>query len=74
MTTAPDFRTPDGCPHCSPLHAPPQSRPWGVYVAADRDGDNQPVRLHIQPSDGAHVAESDAAWLRWLINDSGWER
>jgi hypothetical protein len=37
-------------------------------VAADRDGDGQPVSLVVGPSNGAHVAESDAAWLRCLIN------
>jgi hypothetical protein len=35
----------------------------------ERDGDRQPIRLIVQPTDGSHVAESDAEWVRWLLND-----
>lgn len=63
MTDQPE----DACPHCSPTHEPPESRPWGVYVSPQRDGDGQPTHLVVQPSNGAHVAESDAAWLWQLI-------
>ncbi len=39
-------------------------------VAPDRDGDGQPTHLRVAPSNGAHVAESDAAWLWQLIRDA----
>lgn len=57
----------DSCEHCSPTHERPESRPWGVYVAPHRDGDGQPTHLVVQPSNGAHVAQSDADWLWQLI-------
>lgn len=57
------------CPHCPDGHARPRSRPWGVFVASDRDRDGQPTHLYVAPSNGAHVAESDAEWLRALINE-----
>lgn len=56
------------CPHCPDGHDSPLCKPWGVYVAPTRDGDGQPTTLHVAPSNGAHVAESDAEWLRTLIN------
>ncbi|MFC6080997.1 hypothetical protein [Sphaerisporangium aureirubrum] len=56
------------CPHCPDGHARPLSRSWGVYVAATRDGDGQPTTIHVARSDGSHVAESDAAWIRQLID------
>lgn len=59
----------DACPHCSPTHSPPESRPWGVYVSPQRDGDGQPTHLTVMPSNGAHVAQSDADWLWQLIRD-----
>lgn len=59
------------CPHCDPAHTDPRSHPWGVYVGPERDGDGQPTTLHIKPSDGAHVADSDAAWLWELIRTHG---
>lgn len=58
------------CPHCDPEHRAPTSRPWNVHVGPERDSDGQPVRLYVQPSNGAHVAESDAAWLWQLIRDA----
>lgn len=60
---------PDTCLHCGEDgHGSPLRRPWGVYVGAERDGDGQPTTIHVAPSNGAHVAESDAEWLRALIN------
>jgi hypothetical protein len=58
----------DTCLHCGDGHTRPTGRYWGVYVAPARDGDGQPTTLHVAPSDGAHVAESDAEWLRALID------
>ncbi|WP_030757685.1 hypothetical protein [Streptomyces sp. NRRL F-5135] len=51
-------------------HTPPSggSQPWGVYVASERDGDGQPTHLIVARSAGAHVAESDAAWIRQRLN------
>ena len=59
------------CPHCDPAHTDPRSHPWGVYVGPERDGDGQPTTLYVKPSDGAHVADSDAEWLWQLIRDHG---
>lgn len=55
------------CPHCPDAHGSPHRASWGVRVDELRDGDGQPVRLIVQPSDGAHVAEEDAVWLFLLI-------
>lgn len=59
------------CPHCPDGHRDPTSRPWGVFVASDRDADGQPTHLYVAPSGGAHVAESDAEWLWNLIREAG---
>lgn len=59
------------CPHCDPTHTDPTAHPWGVYVGPERDGDGQPTTLCVKPSDGAHVAESDAQWLWQLIRTHG---
>jgi len=59
----------DACLHCSPTHTRPESRPWGVYVAPERDGDDQPTHLVVMPTNGAHVAQSDADWLWQIIRD-----
>lgn len=57
----------DRCSHCPDGHADPRRKPWSVWVGPERDGDGQPTTLHVAPSSGAHVAESDAEWLRELI-------
>lgn len=58
------------CPHCPDGHTAAASgaQPWGVYIAADRDGDGQPIRLHVERTGGAHIAESDAEWVRSRLN------
>lgn len=58
------------CPHCPDGHTLPTqgSQPWGVYVADARDGDEQPTTIHVGRSGGAHVAESDAQWIRDRLN------
>ncbi|MFF2852676.1 hypothetical protein ACFVT5_41245 [Streptomyces sp. NPDC058001] len=58
------------CPHCPDGHTPADSgsQPWGVYVAADRDGDGQPTQIIVARSAGTHVAESDAEWVRQKLN------
>lgn len=58
------------CPHCDPEHRDPTSRPWNVRVGPERDSDGQPVYLYAQPTNGAHVAESDAEWLWQLIRSA----
>lgn len=60
--------TDSSCEHCPDGHADPTSRPWGVYVAAERDGDGQPIYLRVQPTAGQHVAKSDAEWVRERLN------
>ena len=59
-----------GCPHCLDGHTPPDggSQPWAVWVSAACDGDGQPTTIHVARSGGAHVAESDAEWIRKRLN------
>lgn len=58
------------CEHCPDGHTPADSgsQPWGVRVADDRDSDGQPTHLIVVRSGGAHVAESDAEWIRQRLN------
>jgi hypothetical protein len=58
----------DPCSHCPDGHQPPHRRPWAVWVAEARDGDGQPTTIHVSRSDGAHVAEEDAQWIRDVLN------
>ncbi|MFJ6729431.1 hypothetical protein ACIQPQ_31465 [Streptomyces sp. NPDC091281] len=67
----PEQPAPDmDCPHCPDGHTLPTSgsQPWSAWVAADRDGDGQPTHLIVARSAGAHVAESDADWVRLQLN------
>ncbi|MFI0162292.1 hypothetical protein ACH4OH_28165 [Streptomyces albidoflavus] len=58
------------CRHCPDGHTPPTggSQPWAAWLAADRDGDGQPTTIHVARTGGAHVAESDAQWVRDRLN------
>lgn len=57
------------CPHCPDGHTPPDhGQTWGAYVGSDRDGDGQPMQIIVARSAGAHVAESDAEWVRARLN------
>ncbi|MFF3094190.1 hypothetical protein [Streptomyces cyaneofuscatus] len=58
------------CPHCPDGHTPPDggSQPWSAYLGPERDGDGQPTTIHVGRSGGAHVAESDAQWIRERLN------
>lgn len=58
------------CEHCPDGHTPPDggSQPWGVWVGPARDGDGQPTTIHVARTGGAHVAESDADWIRDRLN------
>lgn len=56
------------CPHCPDGHTPPTTgNPWAVNLSTRRDGDGQPTHIIVERSGDAHVAESDATWLRTLI-------
>ena len=55
-----------GCPHCPDGHKAHQ--PWAAWVRPNRDRDAPPVSITVMPSAGAHVAESDAEWIRELLN------
>lgn len=57
------------CPHCPDGHDDPRRKPWAAWVDVHRDGDGQPTHLVVSPTAGAHVAESDARWLRKLIRE-----
>lgn len=61
--------TPSDCPHCPDGHRDPNTRPWAVWVTQTRV-DGQPPYLMAAPTNGAHVAESDAEWLRQVIHDA----
>jgi len=58
------------CPHCPDGHTLPDggSQPWSAYVGPQRDGDGQPMQITVARSAGAHVAESDAEWIRQRLN------
>jgi hypothetical protein len=59
------------CPHCPDGHTPPEhGQPWGAWVGPERDGDGQPTTIHVARAAGAHVAESDAQWVRNRLNYS----
>jgi hypothetical protein len=59
-----------GCPHCPDGHQSPTggSQPWSAWVAPERDADGQPMQITVARSAGAHVAESDAQWVRERLN------
>lgn len=62
------------CPHCPDGHTPPDhGQTWGAYVGPQRDGDGQPMQIIVARSAGAHVAESDAEWVRRRLNDTAEE-
>jgi hypothetical protein len=58
------------CLHCPDGHTPPDggSQPWGAHVGPERDGDGQPTTVYVARAGGAHVAESDAEWIRRRLN------
>jgi len=62
---------PDPCSACPDGHTPADlgSQPWAVWVSDHRDGDGQPAILMVARTGGAHVAESDAEWMRARLND-----
>lgn len=64
------FQEEQRCPHCPDGHTPADggSQPWHVRVGPERDGDGQPIRLYVERSAGAHVAQSDAMWARTRLN------
>lgn len=67
-TPAPDGDDRAVCEHCPDGHSDPTTRPWAAFVASERDSDGQPTHLHVAPTAGQHVAESDAQWVRGLLN------
>lgn len=59
------------CPHCPDGHAPADggSQLWSAWVSPKgKDGDGQPLMITVCRSGGAHVAESDAQWIRDKLN------
>ena len=58
------------CPHCPDGHTPPDggSQPWSAYLSEVHDGDRQPLQIIVARSAGAHVSESDAQWVRDVLN------
>lgn len=58
------------CSFCPDGHTPASKHPWSVWVAQHRDKDGQPTHLVIAPTDGCHVAEEDAEWLREVIRNA----
>ncbi|MEU3962899.1 hypothetical protein AB0F42_24355 [Streptomyces buecherae] len=69
VETAPRGEPVPGCPHCPDGHTPPDhGQPWAAWVGPERDGDGQPMTIHVARAAGAHVAESDAEWVRARLN------
>ncbi|MFJ8006137.1 hypothetical protein [Streptomyces fagopyri] len=67
----PRYRPVPGCAHCPDGHTPPDhGQAWGAFVGPERDGDGQPLQIIVARSAGAHVAESDAHWIRARLNDT----
>ncbi|GHA95305.1 hypothetical protein GCM10010330_56820 [Streptomyces tendae] len=66
----PDPAPAGDCEHCPDGHTPADSgsQPWHVRVGPERDGDGQPIRLYVERSAGAHVADADAEWIRARLN------
>jgi hypothetical protein len=65
----PRYQLVDGCPHCPDGHTPPDhGQAWSAWVAEVRDSDGQPMQIIVARSAGAHVAESDAEWIRKQLN------
>ncbi|MET9818316.1 hypothetical protein [Streptomyces sp. NPDC006355] len=73
VPTTAAVEAPGGCPHCPDGYTPADggSQPWHAWVGPERDGDGQPAVIHVARSAGAHVAESDAEWIRARLNGSG---
>ncbi|GAA4706218.1 hypothetical protein [Streptomyces youssoufiensis] len=69
VETAPRYVLVPGCPHCPDGHTPPDhGQPWAAWVGPERDGDGQPTTIHVARAAGAHVAETDAEWVRDRLN------
>ncbi|GED89355.1 hypothetical protein [Streptomyces sp. 6-11-2] len=69
--TVDDYPMADGCPHCPDGHtSPDHGQPWGVHIGPERYENGQPIRIYVQRTGGAHVAESDAEWIRTRLNGS----
>lgn len=70
-----DYVIYETCPHESPpgSHRPGLGRiAWNTRVdPREKDADNRPLYLLVQPSNGSHVAEEDALWLWHLIRYYG---
>ncbi|MFF6847084.1 hypothetical protein [Streptomyces antimycoticus] len=67
--TTDEYPLASGCAHCPDGHMPPDhGQPWGAYVGSERDGDGQPITIHVARVAGAHVAEADAQWVRDRLN------
>jgi len=58
------------CLFCPDRHEPPQRQNGAVVVGPQRNKDGQPMHLIVCKSAGAHVAESDAEWLRQVIREA----
>lgn len=70
IETEPRYELVPGCEHCPDGHTPPDhGQPWAAYLGPDRDGDGQPTTIHVGRTAGAHVAESDAQWIRNRLNE-----
>jgi hypothetical protein len=63
------MKGPEPCPFCPDGHDDPRHKPWAAWLSLGRDSDGQPTHLIVSPTNGAHVAESDARWLRKLIRE-----
>lgn len=58
------------CEFCPDGHRDPGSKPMAVWVGSERDKDGQPTTLHVTYAAGHHVSETEAEWLRGVINEA----
>lgn len=67
----PDAREARGlCPTCGDGHDAPTRKPWAVSVLPITPGDDKPRTLSVSKTDGSHVHESDAEWMREVLREA----
>lgn len=58
------------CPTCGDGHDHPARKPWAVFVLPINPGDDKPRTLAVGKTDGSHVHESDAEWVRQVLSQA----
>jgi hypothetical protein len=69
IETEPGYELVPGCEHCPDGHTPPDhGQPWAAYLVPAEGEAGKPTAIHVARSAAAHVAESDAQWVRDVLN------